>query len=80
MASGEYGTVNDCADYKNAELVTCMRVKILKWAGHVIRTFDNRMPKRILKGNVGGRKRIGNPRNRWSSDVQDTAISLIAKN
>jgi hypothetical protein len=43
-----------------------MHGKKLKWARHVIRMFDNRMPKRIMKGSVGGRRPVGRSRNRCS--------------
>ena len=37
----------------DTRLVMYMRGKKLKWARHVIGMFDNRMPKRIMKGSVG---------------------------
>jgi len=43
-----------------------MHGKKLKWARHVIRMFDNRMPTRIMKGSVGGRRPAGRSRNRCS--------------
>ena len=42
MESGEYITKNFTL-YKDNDLVTYRRGKGLKWAGHVVRMFDNRI-------------------------------------
>jgi hypothetical protein len=55
-----------------------MRVKRLRWAGNVIRMFDKGMPKRILKGNVGGRRPTGKPWNRWEDEVRKDAAKLLS--
>jgi hypothetical protein len=58
-----------------------MRVKSLKWAGHVVRIFENRMPKLILEGSIGGRSPAGKPRNRLEDEVRkDVAKLPNAKN
>jgi len=40
----------DCVD---TELLTHIHAKRLKWAGHVVRMFDNRITKRIVEGSLG---------------------------
>ena len=46
-------------------LVMYMRVKRWQWAGHVVRTFDYRIPKWILERSLGRRRPAGKPMNRW---------------
>ena len=52
---------------KGTDPVTYIRVKILKWAGRMVRRFDNRIPKRLLEGSLGGRRHTGKPRNTWGN-------------
>jgi hypothetical protein len=39
--------------------------------------FDNRTPKRIMKGSVGERRPTGKPRNRWEDEVRKYAVKLL---
>lgn len=43
MVSGEYSTKKNFTDCIETDLVLYMRVKGLKWAGHVVRMFYNRI-------------------------------------
>jgi hypothetical protein len=54
-----------------------MRVERWKWAGHVIRIFDNRIPKWFLEGSLGGRRPAGKPRNRYEDEVWKDATKLL---
>jgi hypothetical protein len=48
--SGEYGTMRNCTDYKNTDMVACdMCVKSFKWVGQVVRMFDNKIQKHIVE-------------------------------
>jgi hypothetical protein len=42
----------------------------LKWLGHVKRTEDNAVPKRMIKGKLYSRRRKGRPRLRWLEEVE----------
>jgi hypothetical protein len=53
-----------------------MKVRRLEWAGHVVRTDDERMTKRVFLGNPGGRRKPGGPRLRWLYCVEDDLKKL----
>jgi hypothetical protein len=55
-----------------------MHIKILKWAERIVRTFDNRIQKRIVEGSFGGRS-AGRPRNGWEDEVSKDVILLNTK-
>jgi hypothetical protein len=42
----------------------------MRWSGHVQRTEENRIPKRVLYMNLETRPR-GRPRNRWQDEVRE---------
>jgi len=63
--------------YKFNDLATYMHVKILKWAERIVRTFDNRIQKRIVEGSCGGRKPAGRPRNGWNDEVSKDVVILL---
>jgi len=39
--------------------------KMLKWSGQVVRSLDNRWPKRIMNWSPEGRRRRGRPEVKW---------------
>jgi hypothetical protein len=41
------------------------------WFGHVQRTEENRIPKRVLYMNLGTTRLRGRPRNRWEDEVRE---------
>ena len=43
-----FGLCPDLRLHKDGDLVMYMRVQRLKWAGHVVMMFDNRIPKQIV--------------------------------
>ena len=54
-----------------------MQAERLHWAGHVVIMLDNRIPQRVLKGSLGGRRPAGRPRNRWEDDVRNDGAKLL---
>jgi hypothetical protein len=48
--------------YKSADIVASIKVRRLEWAGHVVRTDDERMVKRVFLENPGGRRKPGRSR------------------
>jgi hypothetical protein len=54
-----------------------MHVKILKWAELRVRTFDNRIQKRIVAGSFGGKRPAGRPRNEWEDEVRKYVVILL---
>ena len=61
------------------KLSTHIRLLRLQWAGHVQRMSDARIPKRIMTGTPGGRRRVGRPRLRWQDGVSTDAVTLLGE-
>jgi hypothetical protein len=47
------------------ELTRNIRLRRLKWVGHVFRMKDKRVPKEALKGYKDGRRSVERARSRW---------------
>ena len=48
-----------------------IRLNRLCWFGHIQRTEENRIPKRVLYMNLGTTRLRGRPRNRWQDEVRE---------
>jgi hypothetical protein len=48
-----------------------LKVKRVEWLGHVARMEENRMVKRVLEENPGGRRKTGRHRKRWLDDIEE---------
>jgi hypothetical protein len=46
--------------YLWSSLVTCIKLKRFRWAGHVQRMEGTRVPKKVLKAKFGGVRSVGN--------------------
>lgn len=55
---------------ENEDIVRFAKSQRLRWIGHVERMADTRMPKRIYKASMTGRRLQGRPRNRWKDEVE----------
>lgn len=53
------------------DIVRFSKSQRLRWLGHVERMAETRMPKRIYKASMTGRRRQGRPRNRWKDEVEN---------
>jgi hypothetical protein len=54
-----------------------IKIRRLGWAGHIIRTEEERIPKRVLNGNFLTTRPVGRPRIRWAYVVQRDALQLL---
>ncbi|KAJ4429704.1 hypothetical protein ANN_21907 [Periplaneta americana] len=59
--------------YGEPPLSHIIRIKRLKWAGHLIRMEEHRVPKKIFLGDFGG----GIPHNRWEYGVCQDALQTL---
>ena len=57
-------------------IVSVVRARRLRWAGHVVRAPENRGIRRALYGRAGGRRPQGRPRMRWVDNVRQDAQTL----
>jgi len=55
-----------------------IKIRRLEWAGHIIRMEEERIPNKVLNGNVHTTKPVGRPRTRWADVVQRDALQLLA--
>jgi len=46
-----------------------MKIRRLGWAGHIIRTEEERSSKKILNGKAQNTRGVGKPRIRWEEVV-----------
>ena len=53
------------ANVKNLTILETVSLNRLRWFGHVQRTEENRIPKRVLYMNLGTTRLRGRPRKRW---------------
>ena len=48
-----------------------IRSQRLRWAGHVARMEEDRMPRRVMEGTLEGRRPVGRPRMRWRDNLME---------
>ena len=42
-----------------------IKIRRLRWVGHIIRMEDERIPKKVLDGKLNNTRPVGKPRTRW---------------
>jgi hypothetical protein len=56
--------------YFSPNIITMMKSRMMRWAGHVARTGAKRNAYRILVGKPEGKRPLGRPRRRWMDDIK----------
>jgi hypothetical protein len=56
--------------YKSPDIVIEIKVRSLKWLGHVVRMEDTRLPEIVFNAKPEGRRGVGRPRLRWLDNVE----------
>jgi len=62
--------------YDETDLVTTIRITMLRWAGHIVRIQDNLPCRKITLDKPEGRRRLGRPNLRWMDGVMRDAERL----
>jgi hypothetical protein len=58
-------------------IVEVIKIRRLKWAGHIIKMEEERIPKKVLNKTFCTTRSVGRPRNRWANVVQKDALKLL---
>ena len=56
--------------YRSPNIVTVIKSRRLRWAGHVARMEEGRSALKILTGKPTGRRPLGRPRRRWEDSIR----------
>jgi len=64
---------------KKPTITETIRLNMLRWFGHVWRTVENRIPKKVLYMNLETTRLRGRPRNRWQDEVRKDGRLLVEK-
>ena len=63
--------------YNEPNIVEDIKIRRLEWAGHIMRMEEERIPKKVLNGNLRTTRPVGRPRTRWADVVQRDALQLL---
>jgi len=55
--------------YSSHNIVRVIKLRRMRWAGHVARMGEGRAVYRVLVGNPEGRRPLGRPRRRWEDNI-----------
>jgi len=66
--------------YKESDIVTYIKINLLKWAGHAIRMEVHSPTRRVLVAVVEGRRLRGRPKLRWEDGVMEDARKWRERN
>jgi hypothetical protein len=55
--------------YSSPNIVRVIKLRRVKWAGHIARMGEKRDAYRILVGRPEGRRPLGRPRHRWEDNI-----------
>jgi hypothetical protein len=56
--------------YSSSDIIRMMKLRWMRWAGHVARMGANRNAYRILVGKPGGNRPLGRPRRMWVDNIK----------
>ena len=63
--------------YQDTNIVGDIKIIRLGWAGHFIRTEDERIPKKVLNGKFHNTRPVGKQITRWEDDVRKDTSQII---
>jgi hypothetical protein len=56
--------------YSSPSIIRIIKVRRMRWAGHVARMREKRNTYRLLVGKLEGREPLGRPRQRWLDNIR----------
>ena len=56
--------------YRSPNIVTVIKSRRLRWAGHVVRMEEGRSAFKILTGKYTGKRPLGRPWRRWEDNIR----------
>jgi hypothetical protein len=56
--------------YSSPNIITQIKSRIMRWAGHVARMGEERNVYRVLMGKAEGKRPLGRPRRRWEGGIR----------
>jgi hypothetical protein len=56
--------------YSSPSIISMIKKRRMRWAGHVARTGEKRHAYRILVGNPEGKRSLGRRRRRWVNNIK----------
>ena len=56
--------------YSSPNIVLVIKLRRMRWAGHVARMGEERGVYRVLVGKPEGRRPLGKPRRRWADNIR----------
>jgi hypothetical protein len=66
--------------FNEPDIIAYIKVKRLEWAGHLIRTSENRTIKKIFNTKPEGTRKVGRPKFRWEECLCHDIRMLGVKN
>jgi hypothetical protein len=60
-------------------IVDDIKIRNLRWAGHVIRMADEGLPEKVLIGKLHNTRPMGKPRKRWEDVVRRDTSQILGK-
>ena len=67
-------------DFADVNVVTCVKVNRLRWAGHLTRMSEARAPIKLFNSEPAGRRGVGRPKNRWIDNITADLKKLGVRN
>ena len=56
--------------YSSSNIVRMIKLRKMRWAGHVARMGEEREVYRVLVGKPEGKRPLGRPRRRWADNIR----------
>ena len=56
--------------YSSPNIISSLKSRRLRWAGHIARMEQSRNAYRVLVGKSEGKRPLGRPRHRWEDNIR----------